>query len=653
MDNRNLLKNFSIISMAKKSTIRTVVFLLFLSVFTTSVFSQATETDSLLVKLRDYDIAKKASGQTALTLRDTVKVRILDGLSVAYSEKEPEKSFSYAMLQFKLSKAIAHPMGMADALSSIGIYYEYKGNYKLAHLNYQKALAIAKRNDFKDFTVFMLCNIGICYFKQGIYPEALKFLQEALRESEASHSVDNILACTNNIGNVYFSLHKHELALQYYLKALQLQLRQKEPYNISITYLNIGESYREVGKDDLALEYLAKSLENAKKDGDYNTMAANYSGLGRVYSNKKDYPKALENHLKAKAIREDTQNTSGMCMSYISLGDVYLKMGKNAEALRYVQMAQDLIKGRSEVELSAEINHQLSAIYSALGNYKMAFESQKLYKIYNDSTFNAENHKQLVEQQLNFDFRNIQEKKDLVARQEAKRQKDTRNFIVIIAALVVIFLVILILQRNKIARIRRQKALQDERNRINRDLHDSLGAQLSTVRMYVSGLQGEPKATDTVNDTLGLLDDSIHELRRIMNDEESSQFKEIGLIEAVAALATKTHLLHTITFSLNHNFDTRLPHHIEHELYRILQELVNNTLKYADAKQITIDLTQRDGNIILFYEDDGKGFDPVSALRGNGISNIEFRAQQLKGNVEIDSEPGHGARTIVEIPLGI
>jgi signal transduction histidine kinase len=110
--------------------------------------------------------------------------------------------------------------------------------------------------------------------------------------------------------------------------------------------------------------------------------------------------------------------------------------------------------------------------------------------------------------------------------------------------------------------------------------------------------------------------------------------------------------MHLIKFSLSHHkFDERLSIRTEHQLYRVTQELVNNTLKYAKASHVSLDLVKRDGQVILMYEDDGIGFDATSIKKGYGLNNIETRVQSLGGNVEFDAMPGAGSRTIIEIPL--
>jgi signal transduction histidine kinase len=89
---------------------------------------------------------------------------------------------------------------------------------------------------------------------------------------------------------------------------------------------------------------------------------------------------------------------------------------------------------------------------------------------------------------------------------------------------------------------------------------------------------------------------------------------------------------------------------VEHELYRITQELINNTLKYSRARNVSIGLVKSKDSLSLMYEDDGVGYDIHMVKKGDGLRNIQTRVKSLRGTVEFDSMPNAGARTTIEIP---
>jgi signal transduction histidine kinase len=213
----------------------------------------------------------------------------------------------------------------------------------------------------------------------------------------------------------------------------------------------------------------------------------------------------------------------------------------------------------------------------------------------------------------------------------------------------------LIFNRYKLRKtIEKQQALINERKRISSELHDDLGAQLSTARMYIKNLKTSNSSNGNylIDYSLGIIDSSITDLRNIMDDLRASTLTEKGYIAAVEELINKIKGIQPINFSLNHHqIITRFDKMQEHHLFRITQELINNTLKYAEAKNVSIEIVLREGKICLMYEDDGKGCDLKQIIPGHGLKNIESRVKSFDGSIEFDSTPGNGLRANIEIPL--
>lgn len=197
--------------------------------------------------------------------------------------------------------------------------------------------------------------------------------------------------------------------------------------------------------------------------------------------------------------------------------------------------------------------------------------------------------------------------------------------------------------------------VQAIRNRIARDLHDDLGSQLSTARMFLNSLKNNPRAyngKELIEYSLNVVDSAINDLHLIMEDLQTLTLQDKGYLAATTELINKISGLQPIKFTLTHTgMDGRLEHKTEYNLYRITQELTNNTLKYAKAKNVVIDLVNRDNKVIFMYEDDGIGADIPFCKKGFGLANIISRSQSLGGSVEFDSKPGSGFRTIIELPL--
>jgi signal transduction histidine kinase len=206
-------------------------------------------------------------------------------------------------------------------------------------------------------------------------------------------------------------------------------------------------------------------------------------------------------------------------------------------------------------------------------------------------------------------------------------------------------------------------AIQEvERVRIAKDLHDEVGATLSVTKMSLNQLLRKFDSTTDLatmgQQTRELLEQSIGQVRRISKELVPSTLEEFGLMSAIDEFIQKVHLASGALFVFSHEgIDTkqRFEKKIELTIYRIVQELVNNALKHADAQQITLKLATELNKIIFIFTDNGKGFnfesvrkDPKSGL---GMRNIESRLSVINGKIDIKSVIGKGTHTVIEIPI--
>jgi signal transduction histidine kinase len=240
-------------------------------------------------------------------------------------------------------------------------------------------------------------------------------------------------------------------------------------------------------------------------------------------------------------------------------------------------------------------------------------------------------------------------------RNAIEKQQRTTNILWGAVILIILFSGLIFNRYQLKKKIESQQALLNERKRISHELHDDLGSQLCAARLFINNLRNSNNLNgekNLIENSLSLIDTCIKDLRFIMNDLQTPVLLESGYIAATTDLVNKVNQLKQINFSLSHNgIYQRIESKKENNLFRITQELINNTLKYAHAKNVTIDVLKRDNNIILMYEDDGKGCNLQSANKGYGLNNIQSRSRSLGGTVAFDSFPGAGFRAIVEIPV--
>jgi signal transduction histidine kinase/ligand-binding sensor domain-containing protein len=201
---------------------------------------------------------------------------------------------------------------------------------------------------------------------------------------------------------------------------------------------------------------------------------------------------------------------------------------------------------------------------------------------------------------------------------------------------------------------------EEERKRISRDLHDDVGTKLSALKLFVSSLHD--KAATINNEEIKSLaksseqfiTEAMQDVRQLLLNLSPTVLEEFGYTTAVEGLVNKINETHLIKFTLVvFGMNNRLQKDYELVLYRVTQELINNVLKHAEAKNVSLQIGQRDKKIILMMEDDGKGFDLSAHKGGYGLQNLDARTKLMHGTMTIDSHPGKGTSVLIEIPYTI
>ncbi len=199
---------------------------------------------------------------------------------------------------------------------------------------------------------------------------------------------------------------------------------------------------------------------------------------------------------------------------------------------------------------------------------------------------------------------------------------------------------------------------EKERKRFAKDLHDGLGPLLSTVKMSVSSLaqfEHDKASQEIVANTEMVINEAIKSLKEISDNLSPHVLNNFGLLRALRNFTNKINATKAIRIQLKSNLaDERYSNNIEVVLYRVVCELINNTIKHASAKNISIDLQHQEGVLSIDYRDNGKGFnkeklEELPMMGGMGFSNIYSRINSLKGDIQIESEPKKGTHVYIQV----
>ena len=320
---------------------------------------------------------------------------------------------------------------------------------------------------------------------------------------------------------------------------------------------------------------------------------------------------------------------------------------------------------------------------SKQGNYKMAYDYARQYQSLSDSIVAEDTKEQTSLMEIRFRVANKEQeinklKDEHKIQQLAIQHKNTLNYILvggIIALLCILILSFYIyksrqkIQQQRITELEKEKQLQateavlkgqeDERSRIAKDLHDGLGGLLSGVKYSLSNMKENVLLSSenalSFERTIDMLDSGIKELRRVSHNMMPENLVKFGLDTALkdyCSAITKTKALQ-VSYSSFGMEEFQANTNISVTVYRVIQELINNTMKHAGATASIVQLSKDEHKLHITVEDNGKGFDVknITAFKGAGWTNIQNRVTYLKGKIDVDSSEQNGTSVIIEIPL--
>jgi two-component system, NarL family, sensor kinase len=600
----------------------------------------------------------------------------------------------------------------AAAISNKGFIYQQLGQTDKALDHFGQALKLQEESGDEQEIANTIGNIGTIYFRLGETSKALDAFRRALDIQERINSKPSIAYSLNNIGAIYESQGQIPKALEYYFKGLKIQESLGNKTGIGTSMNNIAALYQKQGDPEKALEFYTISLKAREEIGDKRGIAQCLNNIGHLHTSKKQYAKALEQFNKSYAIYEEIGNQQGLAYSlnniaaihqaegevqkslelylksatmYEAVGDkrgmatalnnvgvTYLKLNEPKKAKAYSLRSLETSSSAKYAEMLRDAHGTLSKIDSALGLTASAMAHYKAYVIFKDSLSNINIRKAALKKQFQYDYEQKeaadkleQEKKEALHNEALKRQRLITWSILVGIGLVFLSSVLLfnrhrLKQKNKYqTELNEQQKKQadavmetqeQERKRIAEDLHDSLGHLLSTAKL---NLQAMPVGQKQVENSLQLIHQASEEIRNITFNLMPRTLEEGGLIPALNELATKVTNTGAVKVNLHvHDMGKFvLEKQSQFNVYRIIQEAVNNILKHAEASEINIQLIGQLDHFTIMIEDDGKGFNPETNKNGRGLKNILTRSLWLKGNINIDSTPGRGTTITTEIPV--
>ncbi|OAD90938.1 hypothetical protein A7A78_13390 [Aequorivita soesokkakensis] len=539
----------------------------------------------------------------------------------------------------KAAEKISYELGVADGYSQLGLVYSYQGKYEESTKSTIEAITIYEKLKQTDKIAGYYAGLGYS-MKYRDLKNALYYMQKGKAVAEANKLEELLKDIYNNYGVLKEINNELDSALYYFNRGLEIKIKINDTIGIPYSWSNMAGAYGLQENFSKSREYFNKSLQQRLVWADSLGIAENYTQLGEVFMAEKKWNDAIPFMHKSLPISLKKQYRNLTQYNYKMLSDIFKKLNNTDSALYYFEQYSAI---KDSVH-SIKVQESIAAL-------NIEFETEKKQN-------------EILEQRAQL------AEKDLEV-----RRKNTFIFGSLGLALILGLLGYLLYNQQKmknrqlqketeltsaLAKIETQNKLQEQRLRISRDLHDNIGAQLTFIISSIDNLKyGFTDISEKLGNKLigisSFTQQTIYELRDTiwaMNKEnitfEDLQSRIANFIEHAKNASEKT----DFSFNIDENVDeTHIFSSVEGmNIYRIIQEAVNNALKYASADEIEVNISEKENKYTVEITDTGIGFDQDSTELGNGLNNMKKRSREIGGNIKFVSKMGKGTKVVLNFP---
>lgn len=629
-----------------------------------SLNAQQHLVDSLIAELKN-------------PMADSNRAMSMMRLAVNYEGIDTSKAYkAYSeAIQFASSKKLFYQLGRIYQNQSF--LHSLAANYGAMQSSLDSAIACYKKSDHPNAPVWEANAYGDMANMFKATNDAEQAVQYNLRSIAAFEKLglkDKLVVRYSNLATLMGEIREYGKQKEYALKAVDAARKTGANRDLFTAYYMLAHHYTAVQDSKSA----KAALDSARKYFDSNIhviMAFGYYLVsGAVFKESNELDSAFYFFNQAYELSEKNNYSYGKGESQLQMGAIAIMQKKFPEAEKY------LLAGIKEAEVVNSYNSldegykYLSDVYAETGRYKQAYEYFQKYKSLNDSVVDLASKRNITDLEKKYQT----EKKDvqLKLQQAQIERKNILNYILIGSAVILLIFAIFLyryfrqrqaLQQQRIAELERSKLLtateailkgeEQERKRLAKDLHDGLGGMMSGIKYSMQTMKRNlimtPENQQAFERNMDMLDSSINEMRRVAHNMMPEALVKFGLDTALNDFCSDV----DETGSLQVNYQSiglsneSIPQTTAIAVYRIVQELLNNTMKHASAKSAIVQVTKTNGSISITVEDDGKGFNTsiLHSNKGIGWSNIKNRISYLNGRMDVRSDVGKGTSVHIEL----
>ncbi|MCD4729841.1 MAG: sensor histidine kinase [Bacteroidales bacterium] len=582
-----------------------------------------------------------------------------------------------------LSDSIHDKKRLANAYANFGhLLFLTEGNVK-GYEYYSKSYLMYNSIDDSLGIAESLNGMGVMLMNQAKYDSAIYFYLKLIKISEKLGYINILAKGYNNLGIAYDEIDDYDKATYYFLESIKINEQLNNLILVGKAFSNLGNiRYRNEDYDSALILY-NRAIEYHKKSDFLLGLADAYIGLGITSERRNRYNDAILYYQLAKDTYTILGDKEGILIAYKNQGVIHQGLGNYDKSIKIFDTCLLIAEEYELTGRKKELFYNLYNSYWHKNDFEIAFDYLLSYHLLKDSIINLEKEEIIADLQLKYEKEKDQalilalENENLEKDLDLRQRTNQRNIYLFSGSgiiSIILFLFIFyqhktrkdrIISEQKIQQLEEEKKLlaaksivegqEEERKRIAKELHDGLGVLLSTAKMQFTSIKDKsPENRPLIDKATKLLEQAASDVRKISHNMMPGLLTKFGLYEATEDLIEQLDETEGLNANCEITGDTkRLPENTEIMLYRIFQEMVNNTLKHAEAKNIQLHMNILPEQMNITYSDDGKGFNIEEKLKSKsiGLTSIQSRVKFLSGQVNIESKPGEGVKYNMQMPI--
>lgn len=612
---------------------------------------------------------------------DSAKALLYINIGQQYEGAEPNVAKQYYRMAGELSRKINFPLGVIKYITNYTYLLNANGLYDSGLALNLQSVELAKQLHDSMYIAKTLFNVGTSYKLMDDYENAAHYYEEGKKMFALVGVTGNEAQSNDILQGLYQQMHQFKKGIEYGEKAVAKSRADKDSSWLCSSLSNLGLNYIGAKQYKKAQRVFEEALEIAIRTGNKIMQTPLYLNVADVRFEQGDMGDLSKYYYKVLALSAELEQHESTVIALKGLSFEY-------QYHRQYDMAKKLADSALQMAKKYGFRVEQGKIYSHLSNLAYSMQDMKLGEQYarmsgmiQDSILNEAVEKGVQDAETKYATR---QKEEHIKRLEDEkrlqqldiRQKNLLNIILVVTAIALVTLALLIyrtyrnrqrLQLQRIHELEKEKQLtateavlkgeEKERSRLAKDLHDGLGGMLSGIKYSLNTMKGNLYMTadnaQAFERSIDMLDSSIQEMRRIAHNMMPEALVKFGLEAALKDLCYDINASGAIM--VDGEFlgmqGAVIDQTTSITIYRIVQELLNNSIKHAAATHAIVQLTKQDGQLTVTVEDDGKGFDTsiLQKTRGAGWSNIINRVEFLKGKLDVNAQQGKGTSVLIEL----